>query len=135
MVITLKVKLGTHWSAEIELADNSTLADVHLAIQQAVDFDNDHLYEFFVARTERARDRISYDDENGGIYDTRIQDLFPLPAKRQLFYLFDYGNSWIFKISKSRKAPRDPTNGVEYPHVAKETGEKPVQYDSDDEEF
>ncbi|MEZ6089008.1 MAG: hypothetical protein R3C05_13480 [Pirellulaceae bacterium] len=50
MIVTLKIKLGTHWSADIEFDDDSTLEDVHHAIQNAVDFDNDHLYAFFVAQ-------------------------------------------------------------------------------------
>jgi hypothetical protein len=134
LIITLKIKLGTYWSADIELDDKSTLEDVHNAIQHAVDFDNDHLYAFFVARTERAGDRVIYDDENGRIYDAMIGDVFPLPPKKQLFYLFDYGDNWIFRVSKARKAPHAPVSGIEYPRVVNETGEKPVQYDVDEDD-
>ncbi len=135
MVVTLKVKLGTLWSADIEFIEFSTLEDVHGAIQQAVNFDNDHLYEFFVARTDHARERIRYDDENGQIYVTRLHDLFPLPPRKSLFYLFDYGDSWIFKILKSRKKPHEPEVGVTYPRVVNEIGEKPIQYDFDDDDY
>jgi hypothetical protein len=134
MIITLQIKLGTYWSADIELDDNSTLEDVHNAIQHAVDFDNDHLYAFFVARTERARDRTVYDDENGKLYDTAISDVFPLPPKKRLFYLFDFGDYWMFRVSKSRKSPHAAIDGIEYPRVVNETGVKPVQYDFDDED-
>jgi hypothetical protein len=133
LIVTLRIKQGTCWSADIEIADLATLEEVHYAIQRAVDFDNDHLYEFFVARTERAQNRTVYDDENEGIYDTRIRDLFPLPGKNRLFYLFDYGDSWLFTISRIRKKPHDPIEGVSYPRVVQETGEKPVQYESYDE--
>jgi hypothetical protein len=134
LIVTLKIKLGTYWSADIEFDDNSTLVDVHNAIQHAVDFDNDHLYAFFVARNERARDRIVYDDENGRIYDTVIRDMFPLPPKKRFFYLFDYGDCWIFSVTKSRKSPHAAIDGIEYPRVVNETGEKPIQYDFDDED-
>ena len=134
MIVTLKIKWGTSWSSDIEFADNSTLEDVHNAIQHAVDFDNDHLYAFFVARNEQARERTVYDDENGRIYDTVIGDVFPLPPKKQLFYLFDYGDYWIFWVSKSRKSPHEAIDGIEYPRVVNETGEKPIQYDFDDED-
>jgi hypothetical protein len=133
LIVTLKIKLDTYWSADIEFEDNSTLEDVHYAIQDAVNFDDDHLYAFFVARHQRAHDRIVYDDENGKIYDTRICDIFPLPPKTQLFYLFDFGDSWIFKVGKSRKKPHAPVDGVQYPRVVNETGQKPVQYEYDDE--
>lgn len=134
LIVTLEIKLGTYWSCDIELDDNSTLEGVHSAIQDAVDFDNDHLYAFFVARNERARDRIVFDDEIGNIYDTVIRDVFPLPPKKRLFYLFDYGASWIFSVSKSRKSPQATIDGIEYPRVVSETGEKPIQYDYDDED-
>jgi hypothetical protein len=133
LIVTLRIKLGTCWSADIEIADLATLEEVHYAIQRAVDFDNDHLYEFFVARTERAQNRTVYDDENEGIYDTRIRDVFPLPGKNRLFYLFDYGDSWLFTISRIRKKLHEPIEGVSYPRVVQETGEKPVQYESYDE--
>lgn len=134
MINTYTVKLESVWSAEIEFSDDATLDVVHHAIQEAVDFADDHLYEFFVARTQTARDRVSYDDENEKIYETRIRDVFPLPSKKKLFYLFDYGDCWMFTISKSRKKPHEPVDGVEYPRVVKETGDRPKQYEFDDEE-
>ncbi|OYP34337.1 MULTISPECIES: IS1096 element passenger TnpR family protein [Rhodopirellula] len=134
MIVTLKIKLGTYWSCDIELEDSSTLEDVHFAIQRAVDFDNDHLYEFFVSRTERSRDRTVYDDENGKLFDTVIRDIFPLDRDRRLFYLFDYGDSWIFCVSRTRKSPHEAIDGIKYPRVVKETGERPIQYDFEDED-
>lgn len=128
LVITLKVKLGTVWNADIELLDVATLEEIHFAIQQAFDFDNDHLFEFFVARNYRAQDKTRFDYENGLVDRTQIGQLFPLPPDRKLFYLFD---SWIFQIAKSRKKPHSPVDGVEYPRVVKETGEKPEQYEHD----
>ncbi len=134
MIVTLKIKLGAYWSADIEFDESSTLEAVHHAIQDAVNFDDDHLYAFFVARNDRARDRIVYDDENGEVYDTLISDVFPLPPKMRFFYLFDYGDYWIFSVSKSRKSPHAAIDGIKYPRVVNETGEKPIQYEYDDED-
>ena len=127
-IITLKVKLWDLWSADIEVFSDFTLEELHYAIQWAVEFDNDHLYEFFVARTEHSKVKARYDDENGEIYNTEVGDLFPLIPKHHLFYLFDYGDSWTFRITKSRKKPVDPVEGIEYPNIVNETGEKPLQY-------
>ena len=135
MIITLKIKLGKIWNADIEFLEIATLEDVHFAIQQAVDFDNDHLFEFFVARNYRAQDKTRFDYDNGLVDRTQIGQLFPLAKDRKLFYLFDYGDSWIFQISKSRKKPCLPADGVEYPRVVKETGEKPIQYENDDSDW
>ena len=131
-IVTLKCKLGTVWSADIEFNDLSTLDQVHDAIQSAVDFDDDHLYEFFVARTERSRPTKRYECDNKSLRDTRIRDVFPLPPKHHLYYLFDYGDSWVFRISRSRKQPQTPVAGTEYPRVVSESGEKPMQYDLGD---
>ena len=64
MIWTLKIKLlfGLYaedsWEGTLEIDGASTLDDLHNAIQRAVDFDNDHLYEFYISRTERSRDRM-----------------------------------------------------------------------------
>ena len=135
MIVTLKVKLGACWNTDIEFTDLSTLEEVHHAIQEAVEFDNDHLYEFFTARTERARERVTFDAENGRIFTTRIRDLLPLPPKTKLFYLFDYGDNWTFRLIPSRKKPFPPDQGVNYPRIVNEAGEKPIQYELYDEDF
>jgi hypothetical protein len=59
MIWTLKVELlfGTYaeeeWDGLIELESSSTLEELHFSIIDAVNFENDHLYEFYVSRTER----------------------------------------------------------------------------------
>ena len=139
LIWTLKVELLSGSSAEeacvrvIEIASAGTLEDLHLAIQDAVGFDNDHLYEFYVARTERSRDRQTFDNENGRIYSTALDDLFPLDKGQKLYYLFDYGDNWRFKISKSRVKPHPPVEGKEYPRVIESTGKNPDQYPECDE--
>ena len=142
MIITLKITVvcGLHcngdWAANIELDESSSLESLHDAIQKAVDFDNDHLYCFFLSRTDRSRSREYFDDENGLLFSKTVKDMFPLPAKQSLFYLFDWGHSWIFKISPTRKRLKKPATGVSYPRVDSELGTKPSQYppyDEDDE--
>ena len=142
MIVTLKTTLirgmycNGDWTANIELEESSTLEDIHNAIQEAVDFENDHLYSFFVSRTDRSQSRDYFDDENGLIFSTTLSDLSPLPEKQSLFYLFDWSDEWAFKISPSRKRPREPVQRVKYPRVESESGVKPVQYpdDEDDDE-
>lgn len=138
MIKTLKITLirGMYyqheWSGNIELDESSTLEDLHHAIQHAVNFDNDHSYSFYLSRTERSGSREYFDDENGLIFSQTLKDLFPLPDKRCLFYLFDWGASWIFKISPSRKRPHDPVKGMKYPRLESEAGVKPEQYPGDE---
>ena len=134
MIIVIKVKLlvGTDtnriWEGMIEIQSSSTLEDFHSAIQNALSFDNDHLYEFFIARNERSRERVSFDDENGELYNTTIGSLFPLPHGRHLYYLFDYGDNWLFKITKTKNNPKATEAHVTYPRLIHETGDRPEQY-------
>jgi hypothetical protein len=150
MIWTLKIKLLSgrwvekDWEATIALDASSTLADLHHIIQQAVGFDNDHLYGFYVARTPWSRDRVRYDgSEQDGWYDedededdsastTTLEGLFPLPTDRRLFYLFDYGDNWIFQISRARNKPFAPEPGSEWPRLIGERGDKPPQYPEPD---
>ena len=134
MIITLILKLVSgmyaekEWSGEIEIDESSDLEDLHFAIQSALDFDNDHLYEFYISRTERSGERVRFDGCDEGPLDTLINELFPLPSKRKLFYWFDYGDDWIFQITKSRKKTKSLEVGVTYPRLTKEVGKKPEQY-------
>ncbi len=138
MIQTLDIKLTagdseSGWKGEIEIDTGDTLEDLHFAIQKAVQFDNDHMYEFIIGRTVRNRNRQSLNDENGLVYSQTLGDLFPLPDKMSLYYHFDFGDDWYFKVVRSRKANHEPIKGVKYPRLTQETGEKPVQYPEYDE--
>lgn len=134
MIWTFKIELLLGMYAEddcvrvIEIDSSSTLEALHYAIQDAVDFDDDHLYEFYISRTESSNDRISFDDENEKIYDLTLEDIYPLEKGKKLFYLFDYGDEWIFKITKSSKKPHSPEKRVKYPKVIEKVGKNPEQY-------
>ncbi len=112
----------------IEIESTSTLEDFHFAIQNAVEFESDHLYEFYTSRTDRSRDRTRFDDDNGKIYDLSLDNLYPLEKRKKLFYLFDYADHWLFKISKSRQRPQQPEIGIKYPRVIESIGKSPAQY-------
>ena len=43
------------WSRTIEVKEDFTLQKLHTYIQELVDFDNDHLYEFSVGKNPRNR--------------------------------------------------------------------------------
>ena len=140
MIATMKVTLvrgrycEADWAANIELDEASTLAQLHDAIQMAVGFDNDHSFSFFLSRTDRSRTREYFHDEDESVDSKTIKDMFPLPERQSLFYLFDWGDDWVFKISKTRKSLQQALPGVTYPRVESESGTKPDQYPSDDDD-
>ena len=84
MIWTLKIEIPKNdftdyfWNIEIELEASTSLAELHSIIQRATNFHDDHLYEFFIARTERSRQHasISYDDP--ATHDTTLEEIFPL---------------------------------------------------------
>ena len=146
MIFTLKVTLLGGMYAEnecirtLEIDSSSTLDNLHQTILQAVGFDNDHLYEFYISRTERSRDRLRFtnfdgydEDEDGNSDETTLASLFPLEKRKNLYYLFDFGDSWRFKITKSRKKPTEPVKGVRYPQIVERIGDDPVQYPACDD--
>jgi hypothetical protein len=139
MIWTFKIELlfggyaKDKWQATIEIDSESTLESFHLAIQDAVEFENDHLYEFYISKTERSRDRIRFDDDDGGVYDTTLESIYPLEKGRKLYYMFDYGDSWLFKITKAKSSTQAPKPGINYPRVVSEAGNKPEQYPEWDE--
>lgn len=133
MIWTLEIKLfqydnENNWKVLVEIDSMSTLEELHYLIQYAVNFDNDHLYEFYISKTERSRDRIRFDDENEKIYSATLESIYPLEKGKKLYYLFDYGDSWLFIITKSRKKPQEALDDVEYPRIINEEGNKPDQY-------
>jgi len=91
------------------------------------------MYEFFVARTETSRDKLTFDDENGGIDDT-ISSVFHRSEKKQLYYLFDYGDHWLFKIARATRTAAVPAPKVKYPRLLRESGTRPQQYSYDDDD-
>ncbi len=121
----------------IEIEDTATLLDLHEAIQDAVAFDRDHLFEFFAGRTCRNRsllfgDSASWEDEAADFDSIELKRIWPLPDRMKLFYHFDFGDDWKFQITKGRSV-KPPGKGVRYPRVVKATGSNPKQYGESDE--
>ncbi|WP_303843223.1 IS1096 element passenger TnpR family protein [Aeromonas sobria] len=115
------------WECVLEIATDATLAELHDAIQQATGFENDHLYMFMIARTSNSRRARQFDcDEE--TYTTTIAEMLAQAKGLKAFYLFDFGDSWLFQVVPSRKKPHPPVAGVSYPRLVSESGKKPIQY-------
>lgn len=116
-----------------EMESDSSLYDLHEAIQDAVDFDRDHLFEFYAGRRPRNRKVVFTDSFDWGemlrtFENLTLEDVYPLDRGLQLYYLFDFGDEWLFRIRKSRKKPTEPEPGVQYPRVIESIGANPLQY-------
>ncbi len=142
MIITIKLQsafgsfdeeLG-QWYRLIEIDSGSNLQELHYAIQSAIGFDDDHLYEFFISSSPYSQQKIRFDDENEGLWQYIIEDLFPLPPNKKFYYLFDYGDSWYFRITKPRKKLKSAEANAQYPRVVEKVGKDLEQYPEYDEE-
>ena len=138
-------KAATIWR-DIEIAANQTLADLGNAIPLAFDFDDAHLWSFFLSG--RAWDRATeyaLQSTSGGSYAraasrVQIRDV-PFPGttgKKEFLFLFDYGDEWHFGV-KLRRVSAQVEPDAQYPRLVASHGEAPPQYpnaedDWDDEE-
>jgi Plasmid pRiA4b ORF-3-like protein len=63
-----------------------------------------------------------------------LATIFPLPDKMNLYFYFDFGDDWKFKVARpARIKPFEAVENVPYPRVIAEKGEKPLQYGADEE--
>ncbi len=119
------------WEAIIEVPDICSLFDLHLFFQNIINFDNDHLFEFYAGRNDRNR-TIEYSGNHGSPYDgggyesILLKDIYPLKGLK-LYYLFDFDDNWLFEIRKKRKKAT-PHQDTEYPRIVSDNGIKLRQY-------
>ena len=99
------------------------LEDLCHFILESFDFDNDHPHQFYLSRSDRPYSRDMLEIKSS----KKLNDVFPKLDQRSLFLLFDFGDQWVFKISKTAKKI-DFVTGKRYPVVTEEKGENPQQY-------
>ncbi len=127
-VYTFKVSLSKKLWRKISVSHKHSLDDLHLTIQEAFDFDNDHLYAFFIGGTISTGKPIycaDAQDEGATAEETTIADL-NLYKGEKLRYLFDFGDNWKFdveliNIDKDSVLPTKP-------EIVEAKGESPEQY-------
>lgn len=122
----------------LEMPDYAYLGDLQAWILDVVDFDDEHLSDFYIASSVRGkRTIITSDPESDEDYGEKtilsLSELFPLPKNKKLYYLYGYGLSWYFQITKMRKSATCLA-GQEYPRLVSETGTKPLQYGANEDE-
>ncbi len=119
---------------DIELAEDQTVEDLHLAIQQAYAWYDDHLYSFFMngkAWDSSAEIGCPWSES---AFHTHLVQIGQLDLKEgQIFlYLFDYGDNHEFDV-RVMQINANAEKG-EYPRLVAEKGDSPPQYPDYDEE-
>jgi hypothetical protein len=138
VIWTLRVKLPQMRSEcvrVIEIKSSATFLDLHESIQNTVNFDNDHLFEYFVGRSPGNRAFTIGGERNWDTFNpvrtyrnVQISSVWPLPTGMKVYYLFDFGDNWLFQINKTRHKDKLIQPGIVYPRVIEARGEDPEQY-------
>ena len=121
-----KVNLGKIWRT-IGISSENTLHDLHLAIQEAFNFDNDHLYAFYMDnhRFSDYRFNCPYSDDGPWADDAVIGNI-DLIVNQKFLYLFDFGDEWHFDVRLVDIQTDKPV--LSKPEVLQQKGEAPEQY-------
>jgi hypothetical protein len=113
---------------DIEIAEDQTLEDLHLMIQQAFEWDDDHLYSFFMSgKAYDARSEIGspWSETVRHTHQVTLGEL-ELNPRRKFLYFFDYGDSHEFDVRVVKVNPAAAKGN--YPRVVGKTGKAPEQY-------
>ncbi|MCL2399292.1 MAG: plasmid pRiA4b ORF-3 family protein [Defluviitaleaceae bacterium] len=128
-IFEFKVSLGKKCYRVIQCLPHHTFDDLHNEIQEAFNFDNDHLYSFYL---------------NGELYSpyavhSPYAQLHPSSAKtllsgtrlrdkQRILYHFDYGDDWMFDIVVGVTEPESEKLQFKKPKTIESVGEAPEQY-------
>jgi len=138
-VFEFKVSLGKKCYRIIRCLPKHTFEDLHLAIQEAFEFDNDHLYSFYLDGKCYSNYAIHSPDGGAEYNEPPFADEIylgdeRLANKQRILYLFDYGDCWEFDIALDVKNETGVI--LKNPEIIKSVGEAPEQYpDFDDEDY
>jgi hypothetical protein len=143
-VIVFKVALQGNkriWR-RIAARSDQTLDDLHEAIYDAFDRDDEHLYSFyFPPPGARGRAALRQADEYTHPFNAEEGDVFGgelnnaaearlgslgLTVGQRILYLFDFGDSWWHEVTV--ESVGGPVEAGEYPRLVERHGESPPQY-------
>jgi hypothetical protein len=111
----------------VEVPSHYSLGDLHWLILDLVEFDEEeHLTGYYVARTWEGPKAWLLDDSDETPWEKTLEEIFPLPARRHLYFLYVFGNSWFFEIRKEKENMEE--EGFEYPCLIKSTGPPPTEF-------
>ncbi len=128
----LKISLNKKCYRVIEIGGNFTFNDLHTVIQEAFNFEDDHLYAFYMDNEAHSQ------DDNSTYWGPRCQDgkyyaeevligEVGLIKGKKFLYLFDFGANWHFEVLVEAIFPdEEEENGGS---IIKSVGKSPEQYE------
>lgn len=128
---TWRVSLGKAWR-RIAIPADMDLDDLAMAILDAFDFDDDHLYCFELPDRHGRNLRIAcgYEaDADTYTEDVRVGEV-PLPIGGTMKFIFDYGDNWQFTV-KLESVDANKSR-LKKPKLIAQGGKAPAQYQEED---
>lgn len=132
--------LGKGVHRVIEVKSEQTLEDLHLAIQSAFEWDNDHLYAFHLDGDSRNESfefqgsPVMFDNPFGADAppaNEAILGKLGLSLHHKFLYLFDFGDNHEFEVEVVAITPK--AKRAKYPRIVESKGESFLQYPDEDE--
>jgi hypothetical protein len=116
----------------------TNLRQLAVAILDTLEFDNDHLDEFYIASSVYGKSSAPMSNIRGELAEEevaqmRLSEVLPLPKNKKLFYLFDHGDGWRFEIT-ARGKPTTLMADQSCPCILAESGVRPLQYGNETDE-
>lgn len=130
---TFKISLTPKCYRIIVMHSGVTLEELHLAIQEIFDFDNDHLYAFYLNGRISNQAGNTYSDPRADLdYNEYSADVLSLGEMglyigQTMLYLFDFGDDWQFMVEVSGFSASDKKPSGKY-ELIETVGEAPSQY-------
>ena len=123
----ISVSAGTGCYRHIQISQNATLYQLHVAILEAFEFMDDHAHAFFMDNKTWSQYDAYYSMKmDGSERLTKGRKLEKLNLKKgtQFKYVFDFGEEWRFQCKVLRELEED----TKTPLVIRSVGESPEQY-------
>jgi len=126
-IFDCKVSLGKKCYRVIRCLPEHTFEDLHIAIQKAFDFDDDHLYAFYLDGKRYSKNTVNapYMEEPPSASEVCLNDV-RLINNQHILYLFDFGDCWHFDIAINIKNEEGIV--LKWPKIIESVGEAPEQY-------
>ena len=131
-----KVSLGKKLYRVIAIGSKDTFDDLHNAIQDAFDFDHDHLYAFFIdgKRWSQSGNTFWSPHNDEGIPADAVEiGTAGLFEGKSFLYLFDFGSEWRFNVTLESIVPRE--SEPENAKIIESVGENPDQYPDQNSDY
>lgn len=124
IVLSISPYSGCYKHVRVPLT--ASFYDLHMEIQDLFEFDNDHLFSFFLSGMPWDEDSEIQGEPFGECeaMEVKVGD-YDLAKGHTFLYLFDYGDEWRFACKVLRYEEVDSPS----PLLLRSKGENPKQYD------